>query len=167
MNTTILFIILFFGIMFLFMYILYLLYKQRIIQRTLLQNEHEIKDLSYIIRKTFKERDILVETEKSLLNDIKTLNKKIKQEQSKTKSTEIRTGLIMEKMTPFMDVFHYNPSNAHFLGQPIDYIVFTDKEIIFVEVKTGKSKMSPTQNKIKNIIEKGNIRFELIRFSEN
>ena len=48
----------------------------------------------------------------------------------------------------------------HFLGQPIDYIVFQglheDKidRVIFVEVKTGSSKLTKREKSLKETIEK-------------
>jgi len=85
-------------------------------------------------------------------------------EKSRNKSVEVRTGQIMEKMTPFLEVFKHDPSRAVFIGQPIDYIVFGEDEIVFVEVKTGKSKTSKKQNNIKKLIEDKKVRFELVRF---
>ena len=56
----------------------------------------------------------------------------------------------------------------HFLGNPIDYIVFDfdDGKITFLEVKSGNSKPSKRQKIIKNIIKSGRIAYEEIRINE-
>ena len=67
---------------------------------------------------------------------------------SQKKSGEVRLGQIAEKLAPFLEDFTYNPENAIFLGQPIDYVVFEDDEVIFVEIKSGKSQLSSKQRHI-------------------
>lgn len=87
-------------------------------------------------------------------------NKKIL---SAKKSSEVRLGNIVERMVPFLDNFNYEPSNAQFLGQPIDYVVFEDEEIVFIEVKSGNARLSSKQRRIKKLVENGKIRWEEIR----
>ena len=82
---------------------------------------------------------------------------------SQKKSSEVRLGQISEKLVPFLKFFKYDPKNAYFIGMPIDYIVFEDDKIIFVEIKTGDSALSKKQNAIKNIIKNKNVEFEIIR----
>jgi predicted Holliday junction resolvase-like endonuclease len=69
---------------------------------------------------------------------------------------------LIEKFVPFSEKFRtlgYNPLDAKFLGQPIDYIVFEglskDKidKIAFVEIKSGKSPLSSHEKDIKEIIQ--------------
>lgn len=47
------------------------------------------------------------------------------------------------------------------LGQPIDFIGVSDDYIDFIEVKTGTAGLSPMEREIKEIIEKGKVRFIL------
>jgi len=41
--------------------------------------------------------------------------------------------------------FNYNPTDARFLGSPVDFVVFnglsgdSPEEVVFLEVKTGKA----------------------------
>ena len=84
---------------------------------------------------------------------------------SQKKSSEVRTGQIAEQLVPFLDKFKYNPKNAHFIGMPIDYIVFNDDEVVFVEVKTGKSSLSNKQKNIKSLVDSSKVRFETITIS--
>lgn len=47
------------------------------------------------------------------------------------------------------------------LGQPIDFIGVSDDYIDFIEVKTGTAGLSPMETEIKELIEKGKVRFIL------
>ena len=83
-----------------------------------------------------------------------TLNQKLRLEKSKLlsqkKSSEVITGQIAEKLAPFLSDFEYDPQNAIFLGQPIDYLVFDEDEIVFVEIKSGKARLTTKQRKIRD-----------------
>lgn len=81
------------------------------------------------------------------------------------KSSEVRTGQIAEIMAPFLGDFKYNPKFCRFLGNPVDYVIFdTDNnEVVFLEVKSGGSKLSPKQNQIKAIIQAKNVRWDTYR----
>ena len=82
---------------------------------------------------------------------------------SQKKQSEVRLGQITERLVPFLNQFPYDPTRAQFLGQPIDYIIFQDDKIIFVEVKSGNSRLSKKQRLIKSNIEEGNVEFQEIR----
>jgi len=84
-------------------------------------------------------------------------------------------GRIGEQIVPFIKQFKYNPSDARFIGSPIDYIIFNgytelkdNKKgksitVVFVEVKTGqKASLTYIQRKIKRAIEEKNVKWETI-----
>ena len=81
---------------------------------------------------------------------------------SQKKSSEVRLGQISEHLAPFTDSFKHDPKKAHFLGNPIDYVVFEDDKIVFVEVKSGESKLSTSQKNIKKLISDGKVEFEQV-----
>jgi len=83
------------------------------------------------------------------------------------KSSEVRIGKIGENMAPFLDGWPYDPNRFRFLGNPVDGIQFTDDEIIFVEVKTGKSRLSRGQKNAREIIRNGKVKFATFRVGEN
>jgi predicted Holliday junction resolvase-like endonuclease len=87
---------------------------------------------------------------------------------SQKKSSETRLGQISEHLIPFLDNCPYNPKDLHFLGNPIDYLVFDFDEgkITFLEVKSGNSKPSKRQKIIKNMIKCGRIYYDEIRVNE-
>ena len=53
------------------------------------------------------------------------------------------TGRVAEQMAPLLPDFGFNPKDARFIGNPVDYVVFDGlsegrlRRIVFVEVKTG------------------------------
>lgn len=84
------------------------------------------------------------------------------------RSYSVNMGKITEHLVPFSSSFlsQFNPKDARFIGSPIDLIVFdgcADKkdDIItyFVEIKTGNSKLTDLQKKIKASIIKGEVRW--------
>lgn len=82
---------------------------------------------------------------------------------SQKKSSEVITGQIAEKLAPFLSDFKYNPQNATFLGQPIDYLVFEENEIIFVEIKSGNASLSKKQRNIRDLIKNNKVSWKEIR----
>jgi predicted Holliday junction resolvase-like endonuclease len=99
-----------------------------------------------------------------LLEKAAAITDRLKEAISRNKSVEVRTGFIMEKIAPFTEAFGENPKNVKHLGDPIDYVCFEDDYICFVEVKTGKSRLSSKQNKIKKLIEEGKVNFKTVRY---
>ena len=97
-------------------------------------------------------------TEKSIEKYSKLLSQK--------KSSEIVLGQVTEQLVPFLRHFKHDPHKAVFLGQPIDYVVFEDKKITFIEVKSGNSKLSVKQRKIKKLVEDKKIEWETIRVNK-
>lgn len=93
------------------------------------------------------------------------LQDKFKALESRKKSTEVKMGAMVEKLAPFLNQFPGSAENAKFLGQPIDYIVFEEDEVVFVEVKSGESNLSEKQRKIKRQIEEGKVSFKIYRIS--
>ncbi len=87
---------------------------------------------------------------------------------SQKKSSETRLGQISEHLVPFLTNCQHDPKNMHFLGNPIDYVVFDFDQatITFLEVKSGNSKASKRQKIVKNIIKSGRVFYEEIRINE-
>ena len=63
----------------------------------------------------------------------------------------------------------YKPTEVRFIGKPIDFIVFKGMdegkidEVIFVEVKTGQSKLSDVQKSLKKSVDEKKITWEEYR----
>ena len=82
---------------------------------------------------------------------------------SQKKSSEVRTGQIAEHFTPLLKEFKYDRKQARFLASPIDFIIFEEDEIIFMEVKTGKSQLNKNQRRIRDQIKNKQVRWEVLR----
>lgn len=84
------------------------------------------------------------------------------------RSYAVNLGKITEHLVPFHQAFlsQFNPKDARFIGSPIDLIVFdgySDKRdeiiIYFVEIKSGNSKLTETQKKIKESVKNAQVRW--------
>jgi predicted Holliday junction resolvase-like endonuclease len=111
------------------------------------------------------------------MSDIELVNRKLSEDLNDTKSkldtvtnqkksSEVRLGKIGENLAPFTDSWPWDSNKFRFLGSPIDGIQFTDDEIIFVEIKTGKSRLSNNQIKYRKLIEDKKVRFSIFRMGE-
>ncbi|HUV75270.1 MAG TPA: Holliday junction resolvase-like protein [Dehalococcoidales bacterium] len=87
-------------------------------------------------------------------------------------SRAVLGGKFVEQLTPYLPEFKYDPTEARFIGSPIDLIVFPGlangdpREIVIIEVKTSKSgQLTPQERKIRQLIEDGMVRWELIQKS--
>ena len=103
--------------------------------------------------------------------DLRSRNKELKKDNVKIlhqkKSSEVRLGKIGENMAPFFTEWPYDPNAFRFLGNPVDGIQFTDDEVIFVEIKTGKARLSNSQKSIKRLVTEGKVRFATFRVGED
>ena len=86
-----------------------------------------------------------------------------------TQSRAVLGGKFTEQMTPYLPDFKYDPTEARFIGSPIDMIVFpglssgNPKEIVIIEIKSGsKYQLTQTEKKIQQLVENGMVRWELI-----
>ena len=64
---------------------------------------------------------------------------------------------------PLLKEFKYNRKQARFLASPIDFIIFEEDEVIFMEVKTGKSQLNKNQRRIRDQIKNNQVRWEVLR----
>ena len=81
-------------------------------------------------------------------------------------------GHFSENLAPFLPDFPYKPNECTFVGKPIDFLVFKgsdDKEInevVFVEVKSGKAKLTQHEKNLKETIQKKRVKWEEYRIPE-
>ena len=89
------------------------------------------------------------------------------------KSRATLGGLFSEQLAPYLPDFPYSPSEVRFIGKPIDFIVFKGAdsknidEVVFVEVKSGKSKINSHEKNLKNAIDNKKVRWEEYRIPED
>ena len=74
-------------------------------------------------------------------------------------SRAVLSGQFSEQIAPYLPDFPFTPTEARFIGKPIDFVVFKGMdeqnidEIIFVEIKSGQSQLSKVQKSLKSAIE--------------
>jgi len=88
-----------------------------------------------------------------------------------TQSRAVLGGKFVEQLAPYLPEFKYDPTEARFIGSPIDLVVFpglssgNPQEIVIMEIKTGKNcQLTPQQDKIRRLIEDGMVRWELVDY---
>lgn len=117
-----------------------------------------------------REREIELEVETRMKKEEKRIR-----EDAISKSRSTIRGQAVEKYISLDDSFKkYNPSDARFLGSPVDYVIFNgvsdvldgkkdvEVSISLVDVKTNKATLSKGQQKIKEAIEAGRVNWETI-----
>lgn len=88
------------------------------------------------------------------------------------KSRSVLSGQFSEQLAPYLPDFEYSPTECKFLGKPIDMIVFKGmdekdiNEVVFLEVKSGKSKLSSQERKLKEAIQKKRVKWQEYRIPE-
>lgn len=92
--------------------------------------------------------------------------KELAELKSQQQSKSVRLGLISENVLPFHAEFKYNVKDLVPMFRPIDYVVFAEDEIVFLEIKVGTSQLSDKQKKIRSLINSGKVRFEEHRINE-
>ena len=79
------------------------------------------------------------------------------------KSQSVTMGKMTEHMVPYLPGFGFNPSDARFIGSPIDLVVFDGlgdgcvNKIVFIEIKTGVSTLSSRERLVRDAINAGKI----------
>ena len=82
------------------------------------------------------------------------------------RSRAVIAGQMTEQVAPFLKGFPCNPSDARFIGKPVDFIAFTGlmendevREVLLIEVKTGTSTLSNREKEVKKAVEQGRVRY--------
>ncbi len=99
---------------------------------------------------------------------------------STQRSRAVLKGKMAEQIAPLLPGFDYWPADARFLGSPVDYVVFdgysrvrdriTDgdgMEVIILDIKRGKARLSHSQRQIARAVEEGRVRFEVVRIFDD
>lgn len=76
-------------------------------------------------------------------------------------------GTISEQLAPYLPGFPQDlkPSEAKFLGKPVDFIVFKGlddnnvSEVVFIEVKSGRTYTNANEDSLRRAIETGRVKY--------
>lgn len=134
----------------------------------------EIGQIAFEQRKSELER-VFEEKFKALLEQWKIESEEAFREDALSKSRAILKGALAEQLAPIFKIFGYNPSDARFIGDPVDYVIFDGytkvKEriedipitIVLADVKTGEAGLTYEQRRIQRGIEQGLVKFDVIK----
>jgi predicted Holliday junction resolvase-like endonuclease len=91
--------------------------------------------------------------------------------QSVRQSRSVLLGKAAEQIAPLLPAFcdRYSPSDARFLGAPIDYVIFDGladghlERVVFLEVKSGASaSLNANEREVRRAISEGRVDFEVL-----
>jgi len=89
------------------------------------------------------------------------------------RSRSVLAGQFSEQLAPYLPNFPFKPTEARFIGKPIDFLVFQGMdeknidEVIFVEVKSGKATLNAHEKKLKEVIKEKKVRWVEYRIPED
>ena len=82
-------------------------------------------------------------------------------------SKAVGIGFIYERLAPTLDGFTFNKNDCRSMFDPIDYVIFEGlsekqkvEKIIFMDIKSGKARLSQKQKKIKAAVDNKQIQFK-------
>lgn len=86
-------------------------------------------------------------------------------------SKAVLSGKILQEMAPLLADFPYSFHDARHVGSsPVDYLVFdglnepsAEVNVVFLEVKTGGAVLNGAEKRVKNAIDAGRVRYEVMR----
>lgn len=99
--------------------------------------------------------------------------------QSVEQSRHTLKGQIGEQLVPLLPGFEFLPSDARFIGHPIDYIVFhgytnlhdgngrtEDLEIVILDIKRNSASLTKEQKAILEAVRAGRVSFQVVRMDD-
>lgn len=75
----------------------------------------------------------------------------------------VRRGFTTEQWLPLAESYPWDPRNFRFLGAPIDGVQFEDDRVVLVEFKSGRSRLSERQIRIRELVKSGKVEFREVR----
>lgn len=96
-------------------------------------------------------------------------NEKNIREDAIAKSQAVTMGKVTEHFIPYLPEFGYNPQDARFIGNPIDFVVFDGlsegdlRQVVFVEVKTGGSTLNTRERRVRDVVQSGKVNWEQVK----
>ena len=141
--------------------------REKMLSQTIFELQENQKTQHSLFQENLKREKVRAEEFLSELQSHKEKLELVSQEKSKVlsqkKSSEVRLGHIAETLAPFLDEFDFDPEDCVFMGKPIDYISFGEEEVTFIEVKSGNSKLSSKQRRIRDLIKSNSVRWKEVR----
>lgn len=93
------------------------------------------------------------------------LKERLREVESSKQSLSTTYGRITEQWAPFMAGYPYEPRNFRFLGSPVDGVQFEADKIVFVEFKANESRLTPGENRLRQLVEAGRVEWMEFRLA--
>lgn len=94
---------------------------------------------------------------------VRRLRRKLKDLAWGKRSQSTRYGQITEQFAPFLESWPWDPKQFRFIGSPIDGVQFNDDGVVFVEIKSASSRLSPLQQQVRAHVEAGRVAWREVR----
>ncbi|MDD5700169.1 MAG: Holliday junction resolvase-like protein [Candidatus Nanoarchaeia archaeon] len=94
-------------------------------------------------------------------------------EEAIQRSRAVLAGQFSEQLAPYLPDFPFKPTEARFIGKPIDFLVFKGMdeknidEVVFVEVKSGKANLNSQERNLKDVIKDKRVHWYEYRIPED
>jgi len=81
-------------------------------------------------------------------------------------------GRVFERVAPYLPGFGFNPKDARFVGDPVDFVIFDGlsegdvRNVVFVEVKTGAGELNGNERRVKAAISERRVEWSLFRMPD-
>ena len=85
------------------------------------------------------------------------------------RSRSVLDGIFAEQLAPYLPNFPFSPTEAKFIGAPIDFLIFKGmdeqhiEEVIFIEVKSGSARLNHNEHSLKDAIINKRVRWQEYR----
>jgi predicted Holliday junction resolvase-like endonuclease len=91
------------------------------------------------------------------------MRRKLRELDATKRSQSTRYGQTMEQFAPFLQDWPWDPKLFRFIGSPIDGIQFTPEGVVFVEIKSAASRLSPIQQQVRDHVQAGRVAWKEVR----
>lgn len=88
-------------------------------------------------------------------------------------SRSVLAGQFSEQLAPYLPDFPFKPTEARFIGKPVDFLVFRGmdekdiEEVVFVEVKSGRANLTPHERRLRDAIKNKKVHWYEYRIPED
>lgn len=140
------------------------LWKRDKLDRQLRKTLNELTATGKLLDTAIVENEALKQEVRGLYQNMERSTKDARADAVKRSEAVIK-GKVGENFCPFNEDFPYEPADCHFLGDPIDYIVFDGlskkemKQVVLLEIKAGKSKLTTRQRRIRDAVKDGKVKW--------
>ena len=82
------------------------------------------------------------------------------------------SGRVLEKFAPIAPGFDFNPRDARFIGDPVDFVIFDGlsegqvRGVVFLEVKSGAGGLNANERRVREVIAERRVQWQLFQLPD-